>query len=215
MIAAVGSLLNSVPVELDGPAARDHARREIAKPIYQADAPNPLERLRDWVADRIGSAIDHTASLSPAGIWGWFALLLVVGLAVAAIGFRVGGIRRAAAIDTGTLLDTRLSAAGHRAAAEDHAQAGRWPEAVRERLRAVVRVAEELGVIESRPGRTADEIATDVGSSMPSLAADFAVAARSFDDIWYGGRTGTPEAYATVVRLDERMSRAGRAELVR
>lgn len=208
-------LVRLVPVEVDGPSARELARREIAKPIYQEQLPGPVERLRDWVAERFGSALDSAGSVSPAGIWGWIALLLIIGLAIAAIGVRVGGVRRSAAVGGTNLLESRLSAAAHRSEAEAHARAGRWPEAVRERLRAIVRTAEEAGVIEARPGRTTEEIAADCGTALPSLAGDFVAAARAFDDIWYGGRPGTSEAYTVMTRLDDRLRRAGRVEVVR
>ena len=64
-----------------------------------------------------------------------------------------------------------LDAAGHRAAAEALAAQGHLAEAVRERLRAVVRALEERGVLDPRPGRTSGEVARDAGAAAPALAA--------------------------------------------
>jgi hypothetical protein len=100
------------------------------------------------------------------------------------------------------------TAAEHRAAADAHSAAGRWADAVRERLRAVIRSLEERGVLDERPGRTADEAATDAGAVLPSSAAELRRAARHFDEVWYGGRTAGPESDALLRGLDERVRAA-------
>jgi hypothetical protein len=48
-----------------------------------------------------------------------------------------------------------LTAQAHRELAEAAAGEGRWADAVRERLRAVVRELESRGALDPRPGRTA------------------------------------------------------------
>ena len=104
---------------------------------------------------------------------------------------------------------TRCSASGDRSAADFRADAerfaasGAWAEAVRSRLRAVVRELEERGLVDARPGRTADEIALDAGMRLPSVAADLRAAARLFDDVWYGGRTADSASYDPLVAVDE------------
>jgi hypothetical protein len=85
------------------------------------------------------------------------------------------------------------AAADHRAAADAAAARGAWADAVRERLRAIVRGLEERGLLDARPGRTADEAAMEAGLALPSCAEDLRRAARLFDDVWYGGRTATDE----------------------
>ena len=105
------------------------------------------------------------------------------------------------------------TAAEHRAAADAHAAAGAWAEAVRERLRAVVRSLEQRAVLDERAGRTADEAAADAGRALPSCAVGLRAAAVLFDEIWYGGRPAGPESYAALRDLDAQVQ-ATRPDLV-
>lgn len=52
------------------------------------------------------------------------------------------------------------------------------------------------------PGRTADEAATEAGWALPAHADRLRTAARTFDDVTYGGRPGTEPAYALLTSLD-------------
>lgn len=99
-----------------------------------------------------------------------------------------------------------LRAADHRRRADEAASAGRWAEAVRERLRALVRELEARGVLDPRPGRTADEVASEAGAAVPDVAPDLRAAVRVFDEVWYGGREATRESYATLVDVDRRLA---------
>src|SRR3954452_6676662 len=107
----------------------------------------------------------------------------------------MGNVRRAAAARGSLLDDTRSTAEDHRAAAERHAAAGEWPQAIRERLRAIARDLEERAILDPRPGRTADELATEAGAALPDHADELAAGVRVFDDVWYGGRSGDAEGY--------------------
>ncbi len=72
--------------------------------------------------------------------------------------------------------------------ADRYAAEGRYAEAVRERLRAVVRELVDRGVIEHRPGWTVTELAAGAGRALPPAAGPLTEAARVFSDIWYGDR---------------------------
>lgn len=198
-----------MPVDLGREAAREAARRELVKPPYQVDRPGLVERALDWVDGELQRLLERvTGSGTPS----WLGVLVILAV-VAVLGIvlyrRVGAPGRTARADR-TLFagGGPRTAAEHRAAAEDHATAGRWAEAVRERLRAVVRDLEDRGLLDPRPGRTADEVAAEAGQALPECAADLAGAARTFDDIWYGGRTATPEHDATLRALDGRLRRS-------
>lgn len=116
---------------------------------------------------------------------------------------------RRTAAGPGLLFDDGLrSAADHRATADAHAAAGRWTEAVQERMRAVVRSLEERTLLDPRPGRTADEAATEAAVSLPEHGDDLRAAARAFDDVTYGGRTGDPDTYDRLRTLDLTLERA-------
>jgi hypothetical protein len=65
---------------------------------------------------------------------------------------------------------------------------GRYAEAVRERLRAIVRELVDHGVIEHHPGWTVTELAAAAALARPVVAAPVGAAALLFSDIWYGLR---------------------------
>ncbi|MEU7869599.1 DUF4129 domain-containing protein [Dactylosporangium sp. NPDC049140] len=70
---------------------------------------------------------------------------------------------------------------------------GRYAEAVRERLRAMVRGLVERHVIEHQPGMTVTELARAAGAARPAVAAPMSSASGIFSDIWYGERPATAE----------------------
>ncbi|MFD4135860.1 DUF4129 domain-containing protein [Streptomyces goshikiensis] len=196
------------PVTTPRDPAREAAERELSKPVYHQNEPGLIERALDrfweWVDDLFGRASGAT----PGGGLGLLAILLLTVLVIAALWWRLGTPHRTAT-DPGTLFDDGpRSAADHRAAADAHAAAGRWTEAVQERMRAVVRSLEERTLLDPRPGRTADEAAAEAAGPLPQHAADLRAAARAFDDVTYGGRTGDPDTYARLRTLDLALERA-------
>ena len=85
---------------------------------------------------------------------------------------------------------------------------GDWAEAVRERFRAIVRELEERALLDAAPGRTADEAAPRrPAGRCPTAPPTCAAAARTFDEIWYGGRPAGRGADAAAARA----RRPGRA----
>jgi hypothetical protein len=75
--------------------------------------------------------------------------------------------------------------------ADQLAAQGRFREAVRERLRAIVRDLVDRGVIDHRPGWTVTELAAAAGRAAPAVAAPLAAATELFSRIWYGQRPAT------------------------
>jgi Domain of unknown function (DUF4129) len=70
---------------------------------------------------------------------------------------------------------------------------GRFAEAVRERLRAIVRLLVDRRVIEHHPGWTVTELAAAAGQVRPAADAPLRDAGRVFSDIWYGERPATAD----------------------
>ncbi|WP_067844141.1 DUF4129 domain-containing protein [Nocardia lijiangensis] len=94
-------------------------------------------------------------------------------------------------------------AADHRAAAEEAAQRRDFDRALRERFRAVLRGMEQRGVLEVRRSRTADETVDDVSAVLPlEVTTELQPAARSFDEVVYGGRTATEDEYRRLEYAD-------------
>jgi Domain of unknown function (DUF4129) len=75
--------------------------------------------------------------------------------------------------------------------ADQFAEAGRFAEAVRERLRAIVRDLIERDVLPPSPGWTVTELARGAASARPPLATPLHGAVAIFSEIWYGLRPAT------------------------
>ncbi len=198
-----GALLALV-VERD--AAREAAERELRRREYVDAQPSPVVRLVGRLLREVGELLDRAAGAAPGGLLGLLALLALVALVVAVVLVRIGPLARSGrppALFAGTAV---LTAEEHRALAETAAEQGRWADAVRERLRAVVRELEARGALDPRPGRTAGEVARDGGAALPEVAADLTRAAVLFDEVWYGGRPADASSYAVLVAVDERVA---------
>ena len=207
-------MIAAVPVELGRDEAAQLARDELAKQIYRDAGPGLVVRVVRWLLEQ-RRATCWTASPGPRragtpGSWWSCCCWSSPWSRCASRSARSGASEaREQALFTGRA----RTAAEHRAAADAHAAAGEWAEAVRERLRAVVRSLEERAVLDERPGRTADEAAAEAGAALPAVADDLRQAARLFDDIWYGGRPAGPESDARLRAVDERV-RAARPQPV-
>ena len=201
-------MIGSAPVELARDEAARLAREELAKQVYRDAGPGLVQRVVGWLIERAGELFDEVAGVSPGGYAGIAVVLLLVVAAVVAVRLKVGPLGRREAGEQALFSGRARTAAEHRAAADAHAAAGEWAEAVRERLRAVVRSLEERAVLDERPGRTADEAAAEAGVALPAVAAELRRAARLFDDIWYGGRPAGPESDAALRGVDEQVRAA-------
>lgn len=70
---------------------------------------------------------------------------------------------------------------------------GRYAEAVRERLRSIVRGLAERRAVEVLPGMTVTEVAHAAAAVAPAVDPPLRGAARVFSDIWYGQVPATAE----------------------
>lgn len=190
-------------VDIDREPAYEAAQRELAKAVYPRASLS--DRLAEWLNDLLHRLM-HTGAALPGG---WFTivvlgmLLLAAAVVAARIARRTMGRRGVEQLyGSGT-----LSAADHRARANDSAARGDWAAAIRQRLRAIARQLEEDGVLNLVPGRTADELAHHAGLALPTFADDLAAAAAAFDDVTYGDRPGTERNYQLIADLDDRVQR--------
>ena len=137
------------------------------------------------------------------GYLGLLVIVVIVLLAIVAIRLKLGPFAGARTPGEALFAGPERTAAAHRKAAEAFAAAGEWPEAIRERLRAIIRECEQRGVLDPRPGRTADEAAAEAGAALPDCAPGLRSAARIFDDVWYGHHAASAGMYAELRTLDE------------
>ncbi|WP_237326201.1 DUF4129 domain-containing protein [Streptomyces sp. CBMAI 2042] len=204
---ATGS--GDIPVDTPRVPAREAAESELSKPMYHENDPNILQRGLNHFWDWVAGVFDAAAGAAPGGPAGLAVLaLILIGLA-AALWWRLGTPQRSSRTPDALFeSDGPRSAAQHRAAADAHAAALRWTEAVQERMRAIVRSLEERALLDPRPGRTADEAATEAGRALPGHAARLRSAARNFDDVTYGGRTAGQPTYLALRTLDTELDEA-------
>ncbi|MCF6475008.1 DUF4129 domain-containing protein [Nonomuraea sp. MG754425] len=199
------------------PIGRDEAAREAAqellKPQYSVEA--LFDRIYRYVVQFLGDLVDATTGGGTAGgVIAAVVITLILLTVIALVAWRLRKTSRENASAPGGLFGERaLTAVEHRQAAGRLAQEGRWSEALQERLRAIARDLEERALVDGMPGRTADELAAEAATALPAFAQELAVAARSFDDVTYGGVTGTREAYEMMADLDERLRQARPAPL--
>ncbi|GAA2514205.1 DUF4129 domain-containing protein [Streptomyces gobitricini] len=199
---------DDVPLDIPRLPAREAAERELSKPMYHENDPNLLERALDAFWDWVGSLFGSASEAAPGGLLGLVVIALVIVALTGALWWRLGSPRRGPVTSDPLFGDRVRSATDHRVAADQHASADRWNEAVQERMRAIVRSLEERAILEPRPGRTADEAAAEAGRSLPAHADELRAAARAFDDITYGGRTADQHAYQRLKDADSALERA-------
>jgi Domain of unknown function (DUF4129) len=198
-------------IDIDRDAAHEAAQHELAKPIYPK--PSLIDRLKEWIEELLTKLISEGASV-PGG-WLTIGVLLILLTIAVVVAVRIA--RRTMRTNRGgeyaLFGDHVLSAAEHRATAEQYAAVGNWSAAIRHRLRAVARQLEENAVLDPVPGRTATELARDAGRAIPHLATELTRASEAFNDVTYGERPGTESAYRMIVDLDDHLrSRASAAD---
>ena len=186
--------------------AAEAARNELRHAIYRNDR-SWIDRLRErigrWLSGRTSDAA-HTVVGGP-NLVVMIALAVLLFALVAAVVWRGGGLQRNATRAEVLDFDRPMTAREHRARADTLAAAAQWRDAVRERLRAMVRELEERGLLDERPGRTANEIASEAGAVLPGVSTDLGVATRAFADVWYGDREASATTDATMRAVDERL----------
>ena len=206
-VAALAGAGTGPPVTVPRDPAQKAARRELAKRMYHENDPSLYERALNAFWDWLGKLLDAASSATPGGTVGLIVLTLAVVTVIAALWWRLGTPRRQA-LSAPALFDERpRTAAEHRAAAEAHAAQGHWNPALQERMRAIVRSLEERALLDVRPGRTADEAATDAARTLPAHTDRLRAAAREFDDVTYGGRRASEQSYHRVAELDHDLER--------
>ncbi|MEU8589703.1 DUF4129 domain-containing protein [Streptomyces sp. NPDC048664] len=191
------------PVTLPRDPAREAARRELSKRLYHENDPGLLQRAINAFWDWIDGLLKGASAATPGGGVGLVVIVLVVLALAAALWWRLGTPRRTPTTSAALFDDRPRSAAEHRAAAEAHAAQGHWSQAVQERMRAIVRSLEERALLDVRPGRTADETASEAGRALPGHAERLRAAARDFDDVTYGGRSADEPSYRRLTALDD------------
>ncbi|WP_345396592.1 DUF4350 domain-containing protein [Nonomuraea salmonea] len=200
------------------PIDREEAARRAAEELLHPDyAREPLlDLIYRRVTQFLGDIIDvATGGGTTGGVIAAIVITAIILGVITLIGWRLRKSSRRNTAPDGALFGAQaMTAVQHRQAAERLAAEGRWTEALQERLRAIARDLEERALVDGLPGRTADELAAEAALALPAFAGELAAAARSFDDVTYGGVAGTREAYETMASLDDRLRQARPVALV-
>jgi Domain of unknown function (DUF4129) len=190
-------------IDIDRDTAHQAAQRELDKPIYSKGSVS--QRLQEWLHDLLYRLIEQGSAVPG----GWFTVTVLLILLAAAVAVAVRIARRTIRTRHGAdyqLFDAgQLTAAQHRATAEQCAAEGDWTAAIRHRLRAVARGLEESRTLDPAPGRTANELAADAAERVPQLAAELSRSAGAFNDVTYGEKPGTATEYQVIVDLDDHL----------
>lgn len=193
----------SPPLDPSVEQAKTWLARELASPAY-ADTRNPLERLLDWLNERLGSL----SGQGTAPGWALPLLLIVVALIVAVVLFLT--VRRSprstrTATAGGVLEEAHLTAADYRARSESALARGDLAAAAADAFRAMAASAAERTLLDDVPGRTAHEIGTALAVVFPADATAVRDAADLFDGVVYGSvPVGVADARG-VLDLDARL----------
>jgi hypothetical protein len=188
-------------------AAQRLARDELSKAIYHQPRSLPA-RITDYVGSLLSRLFSTAAAATPGGWWTVVALVALLVAAGSVIAIRLGPLARSAratgpAWDRGSLA---LTARELRDASVASAASGDYSAAILQRLRAIVASCAERGILTVDAGRTANEVAAQAGAHYPGQHADLAAAAWNFDQIRYGGGTGTRDGYERLCALDARLA---------
>lgn len=206
------SLLRSLPaateppLEPDADTARQWAEDELASPEYSTE-PTWWDRFLTWLNDLLDTLIEWFSGLFGSGgvqlpgievmraIVIVIVVLLVVGAATWLLLRRIRKDGRARRSHSVFEDDTR-TAEQIIAAAREAAEGGDYSLATMEAYRAVVRAAEEAGLVDDRPGVTADEASASIGAAFLTLAGSVSRSSRDFDAVRYGEELATAEQFA-------------------
>ncbi len=203
------------PLDQDPEAVRDAADRILADRAYRPPSPAPLERVIDWILDRLDDLFAPFESVvsglgGGGGGGGTIIAYVILGVAVAFLirvllraDWRRPRRDRGERDEPRVTVSSRPDVSSWRARAETAEAEGRWRDAVR--LRFGVLVAELVAgrVLDAVPGRTAGEYHRALAELRPAAAEPFGRAVRIFEDAWYGDVPVGPDDAAAVRRLTD------------
>ncbi|MEB7449043.1 DUF4129 domain-containing protein [Arthrobacter koreensis] len=200
--------LREVPVEPDADQARRWLLDELSKAEYQDAQPGFMERAVARILEFLEELLSGIQGVgAPAGI-----ILLALGalvilvLAILVVRPRLNARKSPAGLFDETGADQ--DASFHRSLSEEAAGAGDWDTALTERLRAILRTAEERVILEPRPGRTAHEAGAALSAVFPAAAEEILWLSRRFDEIRYGGSRAAEADVRRAAELDAGLLRA-------
>jgi hypothetical protein len=184
------------PPEATADEFRATADRVLAGREFQRPEPTILERVRDWLGDRLDSLIDGLTGGGAGSLVGWVVLVLATAALLWSL-TRLGATVRPDPSAAATVrIDQGRSPGEWRDEADRLEQGGAWKEALRCHYRALLGDLVRAGVIEDVPGRTTGEYRREVERALPGAGPSMREATELFEWAWYGDRPTGPEESA-------------------
>ena len=211
----IARVLAASPLIPDGDQAQQWAEEELSNPAYDAAEPTWFDRLAAWVVNTVVDLFTGKTFQQ----WGWDGTAALITLSILVtllvIGLVIWGVPRVRARARGDESPLELfgevehrSISQLRRLAEEYADNGDWDNAIVFRFRALARAAVEQELATVVPGLTAQAFARAIAQTAPTIGADVADAADTFDDVRYLRRSGTQQMYERIVRADEHVDEA-------
>lgn len=189
----------------------------LSRPEFQY-GPSWWERAVEWLAERLE---DLFGPLLPgAGTFGggasslvaWLVIVVAAGLVVFAVVRAVRNRRARRSSDDVTPFEVDVDhaqpASHWRDEADRFEAAGEWRDALRARVRQLVRTLTDEGLVTNSAGRTTGELRAELGESAPRAVDDVDVVFGRFESVWYGGAGHDRDDHVVVVAHVEAALRA-------
>lgn len=203
-----GILRLDAPIEPDADQAREWARDELAKRIYQDAKPGLLDRLWERVSAWLNDMLQNADGLGagPGVLVLVLAAVVLVAVAVLIIRPRLNAsVRKRSEVFADAVVER---ASDHRARAERAAAGRQWNDAVAEHFRAMVRSAEERVIFDARPARTAAEAGAGLAAAFPEYRTEIMGLRQLFDEVLYGKGSADEADYLSAQALDTALETA-------
>lgn len=193
----------------DNDEARQWLRDELDKARYQEAKPGLVERIADWITDRLNwftGAISGTPPHLPNVVVVLVVLAIIAGIAYASRFVR--RTRRARTTpDPGALGPGALSAAELRSMAERALSSGDHDEAVHLAMCAIAARARERTLLPGEATMTAHEVSAALARHFPAHVAETSWLAGVFDAVVYGSAHAGPDDARRAVDLERTLDR--------
>lgn len=201
------------PTRVDPERVRVLVEEILARPEYEALAPNPVQRALLAVVEVAGRVLERLyAAAGELSVVGAALVALVAIVVVLLVAAFLRGVRRERRLAAEVAGGGRT--AGEWAAeAEGHEQAQRWRDALRCRYGELIAALAQRGLIDEVPGRTAREYLAAGGAALPAARADLEAVTAAFEAAWYGRRAVTAGDVAALRDARERVMAAAQRPL--
>jgi hypothetical protein len=165
---------------------RQTADEVLARQEFQRPEPTVLERIRDWIGDRLSSLFDRLTGGGAGSVVGWVVLVAAVGALIWSLTRLSRSIRPDPVAPASVRIDQGRTPDAWREEAERLEADSAWKDALRCRYRALLGDLVRAGIIEDVPGRTTGEYRREVVAVRPTVSDAMGTATDLFEWAWYG-----------------------------